>query len=696
MRSPLAAAGKPHVPARLAVSRALLLAILAACHDRAAGTAPPEPPPHDRELRLLRAFEQERRAATDFATLPPSDVAFGPDPYRIAPLHGGERMVGLLRGESAVVLLDRDGAELARVAAPRSPSGLAVSGDDDVLVVGEAARELAHYRITGGVTGGRLERVATLPIDALGMRAVALAPDERTAYIVEDHDGRLLAVPLEREPSRAFRRSEVRELGRCHGPYQVEAAAGHVAVNCVLDHAIEIRRDHGELARIHHDGPLWSFALRHEPDGGLLIAAGGIEDHPLEREDGGFGYIDSYLYLYRLAPGAAQPQRLAAVNSSALDVVTPKWVAIRGDAGTLSIVAAGYASPTLLTLTWRGGEFAAAPTVERAELLPGTSAAQLAGDGALVAANPLFDAWVVRRGGPPRLVPVASTRPARPVLSRIGELLFFTTMMSPWNSAEGKLSRFTCETCHHEGYVDGRTHFTGRGDVHATTRPLYGLFNNRPHFSRALDKTTTQMVHAEFRVANRHNGRDPWFSLSRADVPWLEHVAGAPAQLPPELLREAFMSFLLDFTHRANPAAIDHTRFTDRERAGAQVFRDRCASCHAARLVADEPGSLVPFERWESLVLSPSGPIVWSDASYQKTGVEPYVNERGARVPALRRLYKKWPYFTNGSARSLAELLDRFAWSADAAYHDRAPANAALTRLTPDDKATLLAFLDLL
>jgi len=347
-------------------------------------------------------------------------------------------------------------------------------------------------------------------------------------------------------------------------------------------------------------------------------------------------------------------------------------------------------------VTWRGGDFTAAPQIEQAELLPGTSAAQPTPGGALVAANPLFDAWIVQRGGKPRVVSIAGAAPPRSVRSRLGELLFFTTMMSPWNSAAGKLSRFTCETCHHEGYVDGRVHYTGRGEVHATTRPLYGLFNNRPYFSRALDKTMTQMVHAEFRVANRHNGRDPWFALSRAEVPWLDHVAGAPAELSPELLREAFMTFLMDFTHRENPAALDHPRFTELERAGAQTFRDRCAACHAARLLADDPGSLVPFERWESLVLSPAGPIVWSNAAYAKTGVTPYVHDLGARVPTLRRLYKKWPYFTNGSALSLPELLDRFASSPSATYHDGAPASAALVRLTADEKSALLAFLDLL
>jgi hypothetical protein len=645
---------------------------------------------HERELGVLHAFEQQRRSATDFAALPPSEVVLGPDPYRIAPLAGG-RLIGVLRGESAAVMLDGDGAELARVAAPRSPGGLAVSSEDDVVIVGEAARELAHYR----VDGGRLERVARVPVDALGMRGVALAPDARTAYVIEDHTGRLLAVSLERDPRRAFRAAGVRELARCHGPIQVEAIAGLVAVNCLLDHTIELRRDGGEVVRIHHDGPLWSFAVEREADGGLLVAAGGVEDHPLEREDGGFGYIDSYVFVYRLAPRAAQPTRLAAINVSALGVVTPKWVAIRAaDAGAVSVTTAGYGSAGRVTLTWRGGDFAAEPQVARGELPPGTAAAALAGDGTLVAANPLLDAWIVARGGAPRVVRVASARPERPALSRIGELLFFTTMMSPWNSAEGKLSRFTCETCHHEGYVDGRTHYTGRGQVHATTRPLYGLFNNRPYFSRALDKTMTQMVHAEFRVANRHNGRDPWFALTRVEAPWLEHVAGAPAQLSPEVLREAFMTFLMDFTHRENPAVVDRARFTELERAGAQAFRDRCASCHEARLVVDDPASVVAFERWESLVLSPGGPIVWSNAAYAMTGVVPYVHPSGARVPGLRRLYKKWPYFTNGSARSLAELLDRFAATPDAAFHDGAPTSAA--RLTEAEKSALLAFLDLL
>jgi DNA-binding beta-propeller fold protein YncE len=676
------------------------MASSAGCRDRKPDRR--EPPPaapqeeHEHELTALRSFEQQRRDGTDFASVPASNQRLGPDPYRVAALHKSERLVGILRNEAAVVVIDRDGGEHGRIAAPASPSGLAITDDDDVVVVGDSARELAQFRVAAG---DRLERVASVAIDALGLRDVALAADGKTAYVVEEHEGRVLAIGLARDRNRALRAIASHELMRCHGPNQIAVSGRELVVNCLLDHAIVILRDGSEVARIHHDGPTWRFATQRASDGSLLIAIGGVEDHPLEREDGGFGYIDSFVFLYRLATGASQPARLAAFNTSELGVVTPKWLTLGGgDAGAVTLTTAGYASAKRLTWTWPGGDFASAPMLATSELLPGTASAALLADGTLVAANPLFDAWVIAQGGAPRVAAVTTAQSPRTALSRVGELLFFTTMMSPWNSSDGKLSRFTCETCHHEGYVDGRTHFTGRDHVFATTRPLFGLGTLRPFFSRGLDKTMTQMVHAEFRVANRHNGRDPWFALTRAEVPWLAAVAGIPDTLSAKDLRQAFMTFLMDFTHRPNPAVVTHagSTFTASERAGAEVFRDRCASCHEARLLSDGPTTKVPFERWEALVLSANGPLVWTNAAYAKTGVTPYVYDNGARVSPLRRLYKKWPYFTNGSARSLTDVLERFAWGPTGTYHDAAPAEETLTRLTADERSALLAFLDLL
>jgi hypothetical protein len=266
--------------------------------------------------------------------------------------------------------------------------------------------------------------------------------------------------------------------------------------------------------------------------------------------------------------------------------------------------------------------------------------------------------------------------------------------MAPWNHSEGRLSRFTCETCHFEGYVDGRTHHTGRADVHATTKPLLGLFNNRPHFSRALDRDLSCMVDNEFRAAGAKSDHDAWFTAAEAALPWTALLGVPVADLDASALRKALMAFFMDFTHRPNPAVLGRTSFGEREKRGAEVFAKRCESCHAARLSADDPATRVPPERWEALVLSREGPIVWGSNGYKKTGVLPYVHDLGARTPSLRRLYKKRPYFTNGSAKSLREVLERVGSRGEETWHDKAPEGAA--RLGAEEIEALLGFLELL
>src|SRR6185503_8197485 len=120
--------------------------------------------------------------------------------------------------------------------------------------------------------GTAISRVSTIAVDALGMRGIAV--DGMTAYVVEERDGRLLAVSLASD-GKALRATATKELGRCHGPSQVEVVGGAVVVDCMLDHTLEIRRG-AELATIHHDGPIWSFSALREAAGGLLIAAGGV------------------------------------------------------------------------------------------------------------------------------------------------------------------------------------------------------------------------------------------------------------------------------------------------------------------------------------------------------------------------------------------------------------------------------------
>ncbi len=664
-------------------------AVLGACQGADAAGDVPTPSPVD-PIEKIRDREVDLRARTHFEALPASDVRLGADPYALVRLPDG-RFTGVLRGEAAVVLLDRSLRETARAAAPGGASSIALAENGTLYVVGDSSSKLRSFR----VHADGLAAAGDFEVDGLlGARGVAVGP-EGVVYTVSEKSGELTTLQL---PSDAISPvTHVENVNAGAGAFQVKRIGRYVVVNALRAQSLIVFRTDetgfpaGEPTRIRHDGPFWGFDGREDEDA-LLIAAGGVEDHPLDRTIGSFGNIDSFVYLYRLDGSGAK--RLAAINSSAVGLVTPKAVLLDLAEG-VRIEAAGYGSPVRATLTWPSlGETTQPPEVRTSAVPPGSNAV-VADGGGFVFANPLLDAWVATDDSASRTMPVASANQRDPV-SRVGEALFFTTLMAPRNASEGPLSRFTCETCHHEGYVDGRIHHTGRGDVKVTTKPLLGLFNNRPHFSRALDIDLTEVAHNEFRVAGAGSKQDPWFAVSVNEHEWLSTLGVEAADLDAVDLRWSLVRFLADFTHRPNPAVSGRSRWSEPEKRGAEVFRDRCESCHQARIVSDAPASRKPFEAWEALIFAREGAIVWGIDRYEKTGVQPYVHERGARVPSLRRLYKKSPYLTNGSAPSLGAVLDAAAFDDKRFFHGGAHPSDGLEHLRPADRAGLLAFLDLL
>lgn len=661
--------------------------------------APPAPvDPIDLARERLARFEAERRRATDFAHLPPANLSHGADPYALAALNAAY-VVGVLRGASAVVLLDAQLRELQRIDLPGSVVAVAVTRSGECWVAGETAHTMTKLRLAGG----RLVPAGSFEIPAiLGIRALASAP-EGLLYALDVHDGRLITLDPT-QPAQPI--VDSRFIG--HGPLAVRRVGTSLIINALLDHALIVLDVDGAgrplavRARIHHDGPLWGFDAAALPQGELLIAASGVEDHPLDRGDGSFGYIDSFAFAY-LLPAVGEVRELWRRNVSELGVVTPKAPLLRVDGERARLFLSGYGSDRAAELYF-GVHAQSEPSAQSEPFYPGTSAALQLASGNFAFADPLLDAWLLRpklsaaeRGSPGVLRAVESEHAMRAsVEERLGETLFFSTLMAPKNSSEGKQSRFTCETCHFEGYVDGRVHYTGRADVFASTKPLRGLFNNRPHFSRALDADLATVSHHEFRVAGKGNGSDPWFTLEREDFPWLAELGVTDKSIDPEALRRSLVAFLMRFSFPTNPAVVGRTHFEPSEARGAELFRARCASCHAPRLQSDVPESALPFEAWQSAIFSPEGALVWASAEYQKTGVTPYVHELGARVPSLRRLYQKWPHFTNGSADTLLSVVSAARFDGPRFFHAHAPSDPTLQAFTPDEARDLVSFLELL
>jgi len=664
---------------------------LSAWRTRPSAPADPQREEMARVGERLRAFDALRRMDADFAHLATWDKISGPDPYLVARLPRSSRLVGTLRGDDALVVLDGSMHEIARLPAPAGPVALAVTDEGAVFVAGELASTVARFIWQDG----RLVPAGRWQLDEIrAVRGIAVGPSG-WVYVAEEREGRLIAFRLDHRGA-VDRIAARQEIGSCRGPVRAVRIADRLIADCVLDHRLVIHRLEPSGApsaappiTIDHDGPIWSFDALATREG-LLIAAGGVEDHPLDRTIGAFGYIDSFLFVYRVDLANGAVVREGAVNLSELGIVTPKAIVLRERPTRVTVT--GYGSDKLVELSFPEG--AARPPAVRTEgFVPGTSAVAELDDGRLVFANPLLDAWIVQnRDNSPAVLPVAASatdrRPFDPEV-RLGEALFFTTLMAPFNRAEGPLSRFTCETCHYEGYVDGRTHHTGRDDVHAVTKPLLGLFNNRPHFSRALDPDLTAVVFNEFRVASAKSGHDPWFFFPSSGAPWVRFLGATDASLTPEAMRKGLMSFLMAFQHRPNPAVLGRSSFSDGERRGAAVFRDRCEGCHEARLASDQPASRVPWERWESLVMAREGAIVWANDDYVQSGVLPYVHEKGARVPSLRRLYKKHPYFTSGSAVTLEDVLVRARFLPSGFQHDLARTDASAADAPGDVEATL-------
>jgi cytochrome c551/c552 len=318
--------------------------------------------------------------------------------------------------------------------------------------------------------------------------------------------------------------------------------------------------------------------------------------------------------------------------------------------------------------------------------------------GRIVLASPLADAVAVLdlAGDARRVLPLRDARhPPPSPLARLGEALVFSTALAPEQDSDGIGSRFTCEACHDDGGSDGRLHSSGRfaddGEVMVSTKPLRGLFQNPPLFSRAYDDSVAAMVHAEVRVANAGSARDPWTPLVPAlDAPFLDdvlHDVGGDAfgdVIDPVTQRRAMLHFFAGYA----PAPVPSSTMAP-TRADWGVFQARCQGCHQPRVFTDDPASVVDDDRAADLARLRG--LVWASERRVDVGVRPLVREGGARVSSLRGVADKRPLLTNGSAPTLEALLRQLRLEGSHVWHDGPPTRG--TPLADDDVDALLRVL---
>ena len=628
----------------------------------------------EREAVLRRSFSPGEQ--------PPWIDVSGADPYRIVAVEGG--FIGILRGSRAVVALGPELNERARVELPESPTALCAEPTGNAWIASRYGRHVFHVR---GLESGKAELASVRELDVTGVSDLACG-DGGTVYVLPGDGSDLLVLSDRGVATGRYPALPGGLRLQRYGRYLIETSLFERTVRVLALDARGLVQ--GELARIRHDGPFWAVdALERGSE--LMIALTGVENKPLVRAHGEFENIDSFAWIYRVAPDHATEQVLE-VDTSDFGVIVPKALALRNEGSGYRLSVLGSGSGRMLR-----ADLDAQFRPSRFDVLavpPGASDAVFSEDArACVYPSPLLDAWI---SADPYAVRVRQVEPLhRPAASvRLGEASFFTELMAPENTSSGAHSRFTCETCHFEGGVDGRTHYTGRADVSVVTKPLFGLANNRPHFSRALDVDLSSVSHNEFRVAGAGSGTDPWFAVETARFPWLRDLGIDRATLSPLDLRGALLEFLYAFSHGPSAATAGRSHFSKWERDGALEFREHCANCHSARLFSDDATSEVPFNAWEALVFGRGAALVWASSEYAKVGVLPYVHERGTRVPSLRRLALKPRYFTNGSARNMAELLERFRDGPGGALHVAPPGSTGA--LSEAQRRALLAFLRLL
>jgi mono/diheme cytochrome c family protein len=355
-----------------------------------------------------------------------------------------------------------------------------------------------------------------------------------------------------------------------------------------------------------------------------------------------------------------------------------------GDGAGRTIAVVGAGTDNLLVSDEAG---ALAPGVA-VDVGSGPSAVAALGAGRFVTADRLSDTLSFVAGG--GVTATLAVGPAdRPTPAERGELLFYGRALVPNNVADGPLSLYTCAACHDDGHVDGRRHPAKRNRFFSMTESCRGLGTTAPYLT--LGDQATIDAFADNIVATHAQGaeRDPQH-FDKYPVTLRVRRAGTwtDVLLSPAEVRGALAAYMAGIPPEPSPfVAAGRRALAPSERRGLALFRGGCAGCH--QLVGNSAlGNAVPAAALERRLLG--GEVALTSPRRYAVGT-PILGEGGNNPPSLRGVWDAAPYFSDGSARTLDEVLRRTDPDAPAVH---APANATRPpALSEADRAALLAFL---
>lgn len=432
-----------------------------------------------------------------------------------------------------------------------------------------------------------------------------------------------------------------------------------------------------------------------DPDdlgGALLLAT--HEDRVLSRENLAVEGLDSVvLVLPRAAPGQpavfvdAGPGRRRSLNLTERDrepLVGLDALAVDMATGALAVVGAGsdnvlVGSPRVATLL--GGPVAPVGA--------NPSAVAFLRDGRTVTADRLSDTLSFVSGTPAVVRTLDIGNVERRSRADLGELLFYSRALLPHNVSRGPLSIYTCAACHADGHIDGRRHPSKRNRFYSMTKTCRGLVGTEPFLS--LGEPSTFAAFADNIVATHAQGAldaPETFDRYPVELRLRQGDAWASVTLSPQKVRGDLAAYMAAIPVERSPFVAPGRRaLTPAERRGLSIFRSDCSGCH--QLVRSTGSArTVPPSELEARLLAAE--VALTSPGRYDVGT-PVLGEGGNNPPSLRGLWAAAPYFSDGSARRLEDVLHR---TNPQAARIHAAENARLPpALSADSTQDLLAFL---